>query len=572
MHNDWYNINWEALRFLRPEYLWLLVPAGLALVLGLVNVRRQEKWQKHIAPHLRRFVIQKGSEKKIRRLRIITVVILSLAVLGLAGPAWKKVEVPGKILESPVVVVLDLSQSMMAGDIQPSRLERAKFKINDLLKAHPRARIALIGFAGTAHVVVPLTGDYNIIGNYLEVLRPDIMPVPGTNLEAALQLADTVMKPVAAPGRIILFTDDFSEKAFKIIQSRMTNSTATLDIVAMNTPSGAVIDKPGTKVPFRDKNGKIVRSSLNKTIFKKLNSLPHVHVHRLTLDNSDMQLLAKTISDNLKFREEDTEKENEWEDRGLVLVIPLALLALLWFRKGWVIFSLVLMMGMTSCNSNTGFKDLWLSKDYQGQQEYEKGNYEKAAELFQSPLRQGVAWYKAGEYDKAIAAFEKDTTARGAYNLGLAYYKNGDYAQAAVAFGKATQLDPSLGDARKNMEIMQQLVVGKEETQPAEEVKEKSPAKNRQNKDYEDLGGGGQEATKEDMQKERKEETVETGKRKGKEMEEVPEDFKSGKSESMENIYMQRIDDDPALFLKRKFRYQLKKGMVQKPKKNEAPW
>lgn len=575
MNSVYLNINWEAFHFLRPEYLWLLVPAFIALILGLITIRRQEKWQKNIAPHLRKYVIHKGSEKKIKGLRIFTIIIIALAVLGLAGPAWEKIQIPGQILETPVVIVLDLSQSMMAEDLQPNRLERAKFKIYDLLKANPQARIALIGFAGTAHTIVPLTADYSILKSHIDGLRPGIMPVGGTNLQEAIQLADTLMLPVKAPGRIIIFTDDFTDETLSIIKNQIINNKAVIDILPVNTVAGADIINPETKLPFKNKQGKVVHSSLNQSVLKKLSALDNVNVHSLTLDNSDMQLLAKLIKDKLSFREKETEKEDEWEDRGLIFIIPLAFLVLLWFRKGWVIYSLVLMINLTACNDvDTSFNDLFVTKDYQAQREFDKGKYEEAAKLFQSPIHQGVAWYKAGRYEEAIKAFEQDSSAVGAYNLGLAYFKNGDYDQAAVAFENALELNPQMGDAAKNKELIQQLITDTEEplSDEAQEFKEKKAAKNRQNKDMEDLGGGGQEATKKDMEKERKEETAATGKRKGKEMEDVPENFESGKGKGLENIYMQRIDDDPSLFLKRKFRYQLKKGMVSPPKKSDIEW
>ena len=105
-----------------------------------------------------------------------------------------------------------------------------------------------------------------------------------------------------------------------------------------------------------------------------------------------------------------------------------------------------------------------------------------------------------------------------------------------------------------------------------QEASEKETAENIENKDMEDLGGGGQEATEEDMKKERKEENDATEMRKGKELEEVPDDFKSGNEKKPQNIIMQKVDDDPSLFLKRKFTYQLKKGFVSKPGKNTEEW
>jgi Ca-activated chloride channel family protein len=161
----------------------------------------------------------------------------------------------------------------------------------------------------------------------------------------------------------------------------------------------------------------------------------------------------------------------------------------------------------------------------------------------------------------------------GAYNLGLAYYKNGDYAAAGLAFGKAVEMNPDMGDARANQTLMQQMAIGTDEVNPeeAEEAAAEQTDQNIENKDMEDLGGGGQEATKEDMEKERKEETATTDIRKGKELDEVPDNFESGKQDESQKILMRKVDDDPALFLKRKFAHQLKtKG--NKPENEGIEW
>jgi len=343
----------------------------------------------------------------------------------------------------------------------------------------------------------------------------------------------------------------------------------------MNTVSGANVPAPRSKNALKDSKGKVVRSALNSDVLNKLNSIENIHVNLLTLDNSDMELLSKFIRSNLEFNEEDDAIKDEWQDEGYWFMIPVAFFVLMWFRKGWVVFSLLFMVSLSSCSNNdNSFKDLWVSKNYQAQKMTEEENYQEAGETYTNPLRKGVAYYKAGNYDEAINAFEKDTTAMGAYNLGISYYKNGDYAAAELAFGKAVEMDPDNELAKTNQQITQQIISGEneasvEEAQEAE--KEKQIGQNEQNKSPEDLSGGGQEATKKDMEKERLEETVNTDVRKGKELDEVPEDFQSGKQDPAQKVLMRKVDDDPALFLQRKFRYQVKKDGV-KPVKNLDKW
>ena len=574
MEDSILHINWEDFHFLRPGLLWLLAPILFILIIGLSGLRESIKWKHVIAPHLRPFMIQQGSDQVKKWMHIGLFTVLSLAAIGSAGPTWRQIELPEKILETPFVILLDLSQSMMATDIQPSRLERAKFKISDLLEAKPGANIALIAYAGSAHTVVPLTKDYKIIKSHLKSLSPNIMPVPGTDLQAALTLCKTMISKTNAPGTTLIVTDDFEDNSFEFINEFAMDPKNKVVIMPMNTTTGSTIPSGKRNAQVRDARGEIVTSSLNINIINKLASVENINISALTLDKSDMKLLAKNISENLQFKEAKEEKENNWKDEGLWLVLPLAIFLLLWFRKGWVLYSCLILVSFGSCNQESKFKDLWLTKDYQAQQAYDKDNYHEAAELYSDPLYEGIAWYKEGNYEKAIEAFEKDSSAIGAYNLGLSYYKHGDFEAAELAFGKASELDPEFEEADKNKALMNQLIT---EIDPAsaEEAEEAPPnqkkAQNIENKDSEDLGGGGQKATDEDMKKERKEETVGTDMRTGKEMDEVPPDFESGNSENSQKVLMRKVDDDPALFLKRKFKHQAKTKQL-KARNKDITW
>ena len=189
-------------------------------------------------------------------------------------------------------------------------------------------------------------------------------------------------------------------------------------------------------------------------------------------------------------------------------------------------------------------------------------------------MRKGVAFFKAGDYEEAIAAFKEDTTAQGSFNLGLAYLNNGDSAAAMLAFRVAAELDPGFEPAREARNQLAEMKGGKSEINPedAQEAQPEQTAKNTENKDMEDLSGGGQEATKEDMEKQRKEETVATDVRKGKEMEEVPDDIGSTiQQQDNTKILMRKVDDDPSLFLQRKFKYQVKKENI-KPESHGKNW
>jgi Ca-activated chloride channel family protein len=567
------HIDWNEFHFLRPQFLWLLLPLALILIIGLIVVREQVRWKRHIATHLRPFVIKKGSEAKKRWIQLFTFIALSIAVLGLAGPSWEKYEQPERILETPMVILLDLSQSMMATDLQPNRLERAKFKISDFLKADPRVRTALVGFAGTAHTLVPLTSDYRIVESNLKGITTAILPFQGSDLEAGLTLADSLMRVTEAPGTILLISDGFNEDEFNALQSAAIEGNTRIEILPMGTAAGSEFPALGSSRYVRDASGSPIIASIDMALLQNLNAIEGINVNALTLDNSDVDKIASTVRKELEYKDKIDETEEKWKDAGLLLILPFAFFVLLWFRKGWVIYSLALVILLSSCSSESSFKDLWTTDDYKAQKYFDQGNYKDAAPLFTDPIRRGISYYKDQDYAQAIQSFELDTTAQGRYNLGLAYYKTGNLNSAKRAFDEAVSLDSTFTSASINASRTTNLIASKRsEIGEVEEAStEGPPAENIQNTDPEDLGGGGQEADKEDMKKERKEETVSTDIRLGKELEEVPEEFKGGKQDNSQKILMRKVDEDPALFLKRKFRYQVRIKKI-KPKEGQKKW
>jgi len=540
MFEDLFPINWEAFHFLRPKFLWLIIPIIIIFIIQIVSIRQKIAWKKIIAPHLRKYMISKGSNRKVLGINVLALLILTLGILSIAGPTWKKKEIPGQVLQTPFTILLELSESMEATDIQPSRVERAVFKINDLIEKNPEARMALVGFAGTAHTIVPLTADYNIIKNHIDGLNSKVMPLPGSNLQNGLALADSIMAVTQAPGTLLLLADELQEAQIQQLQDFASNTDNKIEVLPVMATS--------------------IDTSL--TSFKKLKGYEKITINNLTLDNSDVDLIAKRIRKNLEFTENPEEQKDAWRDAGLILVILMAFLFLFCFRKGWSL-SLVLFLFLNSCSDSNKFKDLWYTADYQAQKLSDKGDYLEAAETFENPLRKGIAYFKAENYDSAIRYFNEDTTAISKYNLGLAYYKNGDLISAQLAFQQAIEKDSNFQKAQDFNNDLQKIMSSGQDLDPNDATESENPngANNKQNNSMEDLSGGGQEASEEDMEKERREETAVTDIRKVKELDEVPDDIGEDDMPRQDNtkVLMQKIDDDPTLFLKRKFRYQVKK-------------
>ena len=554
------HIDWSKFHFLRDEYLWLAIPIFVIVLIGLVFYRESNKWKKYIANDLQEFVIQRGTEWKYRLMHLSVLIMFIFGFIAFLGPSWDEIELPSKKINSQFVIALDLSQSMLAEDISPNRLERAKFKIQDLLEANPRAETSLLVFAGSAHTVIPFTTDYKLIIDQVDGLKPSMMPVKGTGFDALFIKIDSLFNANKATARILLITDDFVDISIETVSEFLQENNVELYLYPFATQSGANI--PG----FNE------HSALDLHKLSILQAMDKVKILEITLDNSDVKDLAKLISNELVFEDKGDEKEDNWQDNGFWFIIPLAFIFLFSFRKGWALNLVFIAFIFGSCSpenqqkaNDFTFNDLWFKKEYQAQKMYDAENYLEAAVAFEDPLRKGTAYYKAGDFMSAKTALEKDTSTVGLYNLGLTYAKLGMLDKSQEVFEKVLQREPNNKNAAANLQhiIAADAELKKLKPEDAALNEDGEKAQNGENKSPEDLSGGGQEAKKKDMEKERLAETVETATRKAKELDELPDDFKPGKGEIPKNVLMRKVDDDPALFLKRKFKYQIKKKIVK---------
>ena len=179
--------------FLRPLWLLAVLPA-LMVWWGLW--RRQDRaaaWRQVVDPHLLEHLLV--GEPTRHRLRPIQLLLMTwiLCNVALAGPAWRLEPSPFADDEAGLVVLLKVSGTMLASDVQPSRLARAKHKLRDLLELRKGSSTGLIVYSGSAHLVMPLTRDDRIVSTMVEDLTPALMPVDGDALVKALRLAEQVL-------------------------------------------------------------------------------------------------------------------------------------------------------------------------------------------------------------------------------------------------------------------------------------------------------------------------------------------------------------------------------------------
>ncbi|MBN9670032.1 VWA domain-containing protein [Roseibium aggregatum] len=423
----------SELHFIRPVWL-VLLPAVAALWFA---VRRGAAdtglVEAGIAAHLHE-ALTVGSGGK-RRLKAIDGVALgiSLAAIGAAGPTWSRVPDPFVAQTVPMVVVLKVTPSMTANDVAPTRLERAKQKISDLLALRAGARTALVAYAGSAHLAVPLTNDPTVMQPYLEGLAPDVMPKEGANAAQALSKAREILSGDAANGAILFVLD----------------SLDSTDLEALNAPgdSGSVL-------------GTLVMLPAEATD-PGIDGLGALKV-RVTADNSDIRSLDRML--NADYRRNLNETGTQpWDDRGWLLAFPAALLTLIWFRRGWTMrWAAVLIVAGWSVSvpapADAGVADWFFTPDQQGWLAYRDKNYKKAAELFTDPMWKARAQYRDGQYEQAAQTYDRLDTPEAAFAKGMAHIRSRGYREAIAAFEETLALDPEYPNAEDNLEIAREIL------------------------------------------------------------------------------------------------------------------
>ncbi|WP_231757172.1 VWA domain-containing protein [Microbulbifer elongatus] len=447
--------------FLRPAILLLILPAALLCWALARTVFASGRLQKIIDPDLLPHLLLKGGEKRPWLFTLIFA-LLTCAVAALAGPTWRKLPTPVYSNQDAVVILLDLSPSMMATDLSPNRLTRARLKILDILKQRKDGLTALIAYAGEAHVVTPLTDDTATIANLVPSLSPRIMPVPGSNIEMAVQEGLRLLKDGAGgQGRLLAVTDGIAKSALGTVKSEMNSSSATLSILAVGSGEGSPIPKNTGSGFITDDSGSIIIANFDRGELQRLANSTGGQVAQITVDDRDINRVLP--DDTSPQQAELTEREfDQWNEEGPWLVLLLLPFALLLFRKGTLAcllpLSLPLMALLAAPDASAQESgSLWQTPNQQAEKLLQQGNPEAAAKVFENSQWRGTAQYRAGEYDAAAKSFAESIDPQGLYNLGNSLTQQGQFDQAIEAFDRALQQNPEFADARHNKQIAEEL-------------------------------------------------------------------------------------------------------------------
>jgi Ca-activated chloride channel family protein len=322
-------IDLAGFHFLRPAWLILLLPAAV-LTWALVRSRDPvQSWRRVIAPELLKHLMLQDKTKQ-GRFRPTYVVSLAwlLCILALAGPSWEKEPSPFTQDQAALFIVLKVTPEMLAQDIQPSRLKRATQKISDLLDLRPGTRTGLIAYAGSAHLVMPLTSDASIIREFVADLDPSVMPRPGDNPLQAIELAQRRLAKSGLPGSIVLISDYIDPLAQESLAAARaeTASKDRVDVHVFAMAAGPDVIPPLDSPPAPALDLDLMKAAAKATGGVLI--LPSV-------DDSDVKQLNARIERSISRA--PAHEGERWKDAGYLLLPLILLLAMFLFRPGGAI-------------------------------------------------------------------------------------------------------------------------------------------------------------------------------------------------------------------------------------------
>jgi Ca-activated chloride channel family protein len=592
--------------FLRPEWLWAI---PLVVACTILLARRElgpGSWQNVIDAALAPHVLARNANRRADMRWWLLGIVGVLAAVAIAGPAWQRVEQPVFRSDQALVMALDLSRSMDAQDVAPSRLMRARLKILDILERRGSGQTALVVYSANAFTVTPLTTDNDTIAALVNSLSTDIMPSRGSYPIAAINKGRQLLQQAGAgTGEILLITDGSSSPAADRFARDLKGSGFTLSVLAVGTSEGAPIPRMSGGF-VTDQSGNIAVPRLQEHSLRGLASAGGGRFAKLSTDDRDLEYL---LSGEAGSREAGNENlaTDHWREEGPWLVLLLLPLAAMAFRRGWVVVLLFFIVPPENDALAFSWDDLWLTKDQQAERLLDEGAAADAVELFEDSEGRAVAQYRAADYQASAATFAEQEDARSLYNLGNAMARQGEFESAIDAYEQVLEFEPDNEDAAYNRDLLKQVQEQQQQNQDDQQESSEQQGEGQQSdSESESQEQSSESEAQSDSQSEESEGSPRDDEASEEDLEALQEELQRAAEEAAQNEqqmaeqqltpeelealrrqqeqqqameqWLRRIPNDPGGLLRRKFRYQYQKegkdqdGNSTWPDDEVQPW
>ncbi|HEB92557.1 MAG TPA: VWA domain-containing protein [Gammaproteobacteria bacterium] len=448
----------EQFHFLQP--LWLLALAPLALLVWRLwhATTGDNPWARIIDARLQALLLTGQTHRPSYLILWLLGLSWLLAILALANPVWEKQPRPLFQTSAARVIVLDLSRSMLNRDLKPSRLARARFKIEDILTRDEEGQTGLVVFAGDAFTVTPLTRDVDTIRALLTSLDPELMPVQGSRADLGLQKAGELLQQSGlGSGRILLLADGVSDDRASKVAARLYDRGYRVSVLGIGTQKPQPLTNAQGQL-LRTRDGQLILPALETHALQAVAMAGGGRYHDFSSDIT--ALLAESQPLSTENPTASDLQGQDWQSRGPWLVALLLPLAALAFRRGWLL-SLVLLVGVLSpprAAMAAGWDDLWQRPDQQAARALTQKDYERASRIAEDPLLRGIAEYRRGNYQQALENFSQANGVTADYDRGNALAKLGRYEEAIAAYDSALKSAPDMEDAQANKAAVEALL------------------------------------------------------------------------------------------------------------------
>ena len=442
--------------FLRPW--WLLALLLVPFIGWLWRQRRHQagNWQSVIDAHLLPHLVDHDAERASQGHVWLAATLVVIACIALAGPAWERQSLPLLRNDAARILAIELAPTMLAADVKPTRLERARYKVNDILVASRDMQTALIGYSGDAFVAAPLTDDVNTVRNLIDALSPGIMPVVGNNAERAIAEALKLMQQAGLEqGELILLADSVGDRAVDAARAARAQGLR-ISVLGVGSANGAPVPLPQGGF-LQDADGNIVLPRLDEPELRALAQAGGGRYATLSADRSDLDILLdlRGGESTAASGEGNAVSSERYLDRGVWLLLLLLPLALLAFRRGWLMLLPLTLLAPIPPAQAMEWIDLWQRPDQQAANALADGDVERARNVARDPLWRGSAEYRAGEFASAAQAFASASGAQALYNQGNALARAARYEEAIDAYRRALDVDSTLEDAEANKKAVE---------------------------------------------------------------------------------------------------------------------